>query len=669
MNRHCFSLFRLTAICIFAGGSVLSSRAHAAPTIKADAATHDFGKTFTGLQLRHSFEIRNAGNADLIISRIDFDAGCYQVEDYPATIAPGKTISLKLGVDARKVEGAFMRVANVLSNDPDLPRLSLRMTGDCKPPVELDPPFAGFGKIIDGKVKETSVAIRNKTSEKFRVTLVSDEDELYTYKLTEIKPDKEYRLDVKTKTPLVQGRLESIALLNTTLEAQPELQIKAFAYVPPRLEVIPNFIMWDPASLKTPDAQFSTVVLFSNNGDRQVKVSGVSIDDEDIKLTVSPIMEGKSYRILVQAPPKYVLSEMGKTLTITTDDNFFPTIRIPVRPAPSSGQLPAVDESGKQLTIDRLVGRTVPQFNLTTVEGIGIRNANLSDAITLLNFFAPGDRNNFQQLLKLEGVRRVYAERGIRFVNICEKSELTDVTQDRQLEIMQNAELKSELVFDLGNEVGESFRLLIYPTLVVVNKAGVIESILEGNEDNFLDTLTKQLDTLLTGRPLANKLPDAPPPTPAAPGLTGKTCPDFTLHLAGNRTFSRSDISSYAATVLNFVAVDSAECRRQIPVVETAAAGYGPKNVRFLHINQSIDVPLSADECAKRMSALNATTPTAHDPENTMSQLFHISSYPTLVIIRRDGTIFDVVTGSSGKLEDVLPPRIEEAIKSAKYDG
>lgn len=661
---------RLTAVVLIGASSLaLGGPAAAAPAIKADSTSQDFGKTFTGLQLRHTFTLRNTGDADLVIGRIDFDAGCYQDGDYPPVIEAGKSIPLKLAVDARKIEGSFVRTATVLSNDPAMARLTLRMTGSCSAPVELNPTFAGFGKIIDGKARETSVQILNKTEEKFEVSLVSDEDELYTFKLVEVKPGVEYRLDVKTKTPLVQGRLESMALLYTTLEAQPELPVRVFAYVPPRLEVIPTFVMWDPAKLKSPTSGFSSVLLFTNNGDRPVRMKDVTIDDTEIKVTTAPMIEGQSYRIKLEAPPKYVLPEMGKTLTITTDDNFFPTIRIPVRRAPVEGQLPAVDESGKELTIDKLVGRKAPRFDLTTMEGVGIGNRDLSSALTLLNFFAPGDRHNHEQLKKFEAIRRSYGDRGIRFVNVCEKSEFTDVTQDRQVEIMQDAEMRSELCFDLGNEVGRSFKLLIYPTLVIVNKAGVIEGFFEGNEDDFVERVTKSLDILLTGRSLADSPQGKSQVEKAQPESVGRTAPDFTLDLGSGRTFKRDDASGYGATVLNFVAVDESASKAQIPIIEAAAEAYAAKGVKFIHVNQTVGASLSKAECDKAMNVLNVSASYAHDPTNAIGQLFKVESYPTLVVIRRDRTVFGVYPAAADRVESVIPAQIEAAIKSAKFES
>ncbi|GMU35342.1 MAG: hypothetical protein AMXMBFR20_32140 [Planctomycetia bacterium] len=665
-----FTHMRLTAVvwvgavCLAAGGPAI-----AAPAIKAESSSQDFGKTFTGLQLRHTFTLRNTGDEDLVISRIDFDAGCYQDGEYPPVIAAGKSIPLKLAVDARKIEGAFVRTATVLSNDPAMPRLTLRMTGNCSAPVELNPPFAGFGKIIDGKERETSVQILNKTGEKFEVSLVGEEDELYSFKLVEVKPGFEYRLDVKTKMPLVQGRLESMALLYTTLEAQPELPVNVFAYVPPRLEVIPTYVMWDAGRVKSPPTGFSSVLLFTNNGDRPVQLKDVTIDDTDIKLTKATLIEGRSYRIKLEAPPKYELPEMGKTVTITTDDNFFPTIRIPVRRAPMEGELPAVDETGKELTIDKLVGRTAPRFNLTTIEGVGIGNRDMRSAITLLNFFAPGDRHNHEQLLKLEGIRRSYGDRGIRIVNVCEKSELTDVTQDRQVEIMQNAEIRGELSFDLGNEVGRSFKLLIYPTLVIVNKAGVIEGFFEGNEDDFVERVTKSLDILLTGRSLADSPDGKTRVEKAKPESVGKTAPDFTLDLGSGRKFKRDDASGYGATVLNFVAVDDSASKAQIPIIEAAAEAYAAKGVKFIHVNQTVGASLSRAECEKAMNVLNVSASYAHDPTNAIGQLFKVESYPTLVVIRRDRTVFGVYPAAADRVESVIPAQIEAAIKSAKYES
>ena len=667
MNCSSFARVLVGTFLILLSGEIAAGSSAGGPSIKVDSASQNFGKTFTGLQLSHTFKIRNDGDAELVIDRIDFDAGCYLVGEYSSKIPPGKSIELSLATDARKIEGAFVRTATILSNDPAMPRLTLRMTGICSPPIELEPPFAGFGKIIDGQARETSVAIRNKTDNPYKVSLATEEDELYTFKLTEVKPDKEYRLDVKTKTPLVQGRLESLALLYTTLEAQPEIQVKVFAYVPPRLEVIPTFIFWDPASLKSPGVGFRSVLLFSNNGDRPVKVTDVTIDDREIKVTTTPIMEGQSYRILVEAPPKYTLPEMGKTLTINTTDSFFPTIRIPVRPAPTEGQLAGVDESGKELTIDKLVDRKAPRFNLTTIEGIGISNSDLSKSITLLNFFAPGDRHNHEQLIKLEAVRRVYADRGVRIVNVCGKSDLTDVPQDRQIEIMQDAEMRSELAFDLGNEVGRSFKLLIYPTLVILNKAGVVEGILEGNEESFVDDLTKRLDILLTGRSLADGLREPTAPQRPEAEVIGKTTPDFSIDLGNGRTFTPSDISSYAATVLCFIAVDDDATRKQLPIIEAAASAYATRGVKFIHVNQTVGRSLSKDEFANAIKSAGLTAPAVHDPSNSIGAKFKVSSYPTLVILRRDRTVSAIVTQGDGKLEDSLPPRIETAIKTAKF--
>lgn len=644
-----------------------STAAFSAPVIRVESSAKDFGKTFTGLQLSHTFNIRNEGDAELVIDRIDFDAGCYLVDEYAPKIPPGKSIELKLATDARKIEGAFVRTATILSNAPASPRLTLRMTGICSPPIELEPPFAGFGKIIDGMARETSVAIRNRTDKPFKVSLASDEDELYTFKLTEVKPEKEYRLDVKTKTPLVQGRLESLALLYTTLEAQPEVQVRVFAYVPPRLEVIPTFIYWDSATLKSPDARFSSVLLFSNNGDRPVKLTDVTIDDKEIKVTTTPIMEGKSYRILVEAPPKYRLPETGKTLTISTTDSFFPTIRIPVRPTPGEDQVAGVDESGKELTIDKLVGRKAPRFILTTIEGIGISNADLSKSITVLNFFAPGDRHNHEQLKKLEAVRRAYADRGIRFVNVCGKSDLTDVPEDRQIEIMQDAEMQSELAFDLGNEAGRSFKLLIYPTLVILNKAGVIEDILEGNKESFVDDLTRRLEILQTGRSLADALSGTSASQQQGTGAIGQMTPDFSLDLGNGRAFTQSDTSSYGATVLCFVALDDVASRKQLPIIEAAASAYATRGVKFIHVNQTVGRSLSKDEFEEELRSQGIKAPAVHDPSNSIGARFKVSSYPTLVIIRRDRTVSGIVTKDE-KLEDALPPGIEMAIKSAKFE-
>ena len=91
--------------------------------------------------------------------------------------------------------------------------------------------------------------------------------------------------------------------------------------------------------------------------------------------------------------------------------------------------------------------------------------------------------------------------------------------------------------------------------------------------------------------------------------------------------------------------------------------------MKFIHVNQTVGASLSKAECDKAMNVLNVSASYAHDPTNSIGQLFKIESYPTLVVIRRDRTVFGVFPAAADRVESIIPAQIEAAIKSARFDS
>jgi hypothetical protein len=61
------------------------------PGIQCDSPVHDFGSLMAGPVLRHSFEIRNAGDVVLNITHVRTNCACAVAEGYPGSIQPGES--------------------------------------------------------------------------------------------------------------------------------------------------------------------------------------------------------------------------------------------------------------------------------------------------------------------------------------------------------------------------------------------------------------------------------------------------------------------------------------------------------------------------------------------------------------------------------------------------
>ncbi|RIK68279.1 MAG: hypothetical protein DCC65_03540 [Planctomycetota bacterium] len=652
-----------------AAGLALPAAAAAGPVLKVEKAEHDFGPTWTGLTLKHAFSVRNDGDSELLITRVDFAPGVFLAGDLVQRLAPKQSAEIVIGLDTRDVNGEFTRTATLLTNEPAAPTLPLTLRGECRAPIELQPAFLGFGKVIGDGAQQRSITIRNKTDESFECSLAVAEDTHYKYELVETTPGEEYKLFATLKTPMAQGRLESFVTIRTTLEARPELPVRVFAFRPQRLEIIPTIVALEGDKLRASPRGLTKVVLISNNGDKPVRVTAAQVDHPAIKVDLSEILSGRSYRILVQVPQDFELPEYGSMINLTTDDSMYPTLQVPIRMALPPGQTPPPPQGDPLLddrTIAKLVGSPAPKFEMTTTEGVPLTSADAAKSLLFLNFFAPGDFHNFEQLKKIETLRREYADRGVRIVNVCERSPVTDVPQERQMEVMRKADMKAELVFDLGNAVGESFHLVMMPTLVAINKAGVIEGIIEGNEEDFEARARVIFDTLLAGRSLVN--PPAAPAGAKRPALTmiGKPAPDFTATISADRRISRADLSQNPVTVLNFVAPNCGFCRRQLPLVERLRADYEPLGARFVNVGQTMRKAFTREECEKILAEVGSKLPLAHDPQNDIGKLFKVTSYPTLVLIRRDGRIEDVIIGAKTDLDERVRPTLDGLLSADK---
>lgn len=85
--------------------------------ISCDETTFDFGtiKEAAG-SVSHTFKIKNAGVAPLVLTRVVASCGCTTPEWTKEPIAPGKTGDIKITYDPKDRPGPFTKPVSVYSN-------------------------------------------------------------------------------------------------------------------------------------------------------------------------------------------------------------------------------------------------------------------------------------------------------------------------------------------------------------------------------------------------------------------------------------------------------------------------------------------------------------------------------------------------------------------------
>ncbi len=135
LPRVILTALLLAGIC---GAWPLGGTATAGPRAEIAKTTHDFGEVFEDRSLAHTFEIKNTGDAPLVIKHIDSDCACTAAEA-DRRIAPGGVGRITLTIAPYSVLRQFDKKTTLSLNDPARPQIVLSMKGYGRPAVEIQP--------------------------------------------------------------------------------------------------------------------------------------------------------------------------------------------------------------------------------------------------------------------------------------------------------------------------------------------------------------------------------------------------------------------------------------------------------------------------------------------------------------------------------------------------
>jgi len=308
--------------------------------------------------------------------------------------------------------------------------------------------------------------------------------------------------------------------------------------------------------------------------------------------------------------------------------------------------------------------KPAPTFTLTTVDGKTLNNEEFAkSSATVLNFFAPNCGYCKKQIPRVETIRKTYAEKGVRFVNVVETMG-KEFTPEETQAILKELGSGLEVAHDPGNKVGPGFGTAGFPTMVVVGKSGKIEATNIGNIADLETKLSGQLDALIAGKPIPAQFADAPPP-PARPkpdDLLGKPTSAFSLTTTAGKTVSNTELANAPATVLNFFAPNCGYCKKQIPRLETIRKTYAEKGVRFVNVVEAMGKAYTPEETQVILKELGAELEVAHDPDNKVGKQFNVSGFPTMVVVGKSGKVEAVNIGNIGDLETKLSGQLDSLI-------
>ena len=116
-----------------------------------NGATHDFGVMAPNEQGEHIFILKNVGDDDLTLELGATSCKCTLGELTNGTLKPGEQTEVKLSWTVKTNKSDFSQNAEIRTNDPFQPGVSLVVVGRVVREVEWDPPSWNFGEVASGE--------------------------------------------------------------------------------------------------------------------------------------------------------------------------------------------------------------------------------------------------------------------------------------------------------------------------------------------------------------------------------------------------------------------------------------------------------------------------------------------------------------------------------------
>jgi hypothetical protein len=200
------------------------------------------------------------------------------------------------------------------------------MEGEIQPRFNMTQSI-NFGTLRQDTAVKKTITITSNGDEPAKLTGAKVDLPLLKVDLREIDPGRKYELDVETVPPLNMQSIRGKITLQTDLKEQPEVTAYAYAYVQPRIALMPQMVM-----VQQPLTQeFRRRLVLKAMEGVKVQIKEAKASNPQIAVTAEAVREGQEYSIWLVMQPGLTLAGTGETITITTDDAQMPTLTASVR--------------------------------------------------------------------------------------------------------------------------------------------------------------------------------------------------------------------------------------------------------------------------------------------------------------------------------------------------
>jgi hypothetical protein len=239
---------------------------------------------------------------------------------------------LVLEVKTDQLKGETTKSVQVVSNDPDMPQLRLRLKFTVKTILQILPKDRVFINIKRGDAWAQEFKVTSTDGKPFRITSVNTSSKymLANFKPIEGKPDEQMAYSVKvTASPDIPiGRFTGTVEIKTDLLEGHVEAIHIFGKIAGPISYYPERIGFNP-NPRIAEGQVSRTIHFYKSEGKGFEIRAVETNHKDIIWKIIPVEQGRSYVLVLIWKGKDNKQQVNGELVVSTDNNDMPIITVP----------------------------------------------------------------------------------------------------------------------------------------------------------------------------------------------------------------------------------------------------------------------------------------------------------------------------------------------------
>lgn len=290
MNRPLFFFIGMVAIW-----PIWNLHAKPAPKLECLEPVYKFGTVDGSKPVSHTFQIRNAGNAELQIRKIHAPCGCTSFELPSKTLSPDETIGILVTVSLQGRKGQEEKSLFLETNEPSGMPFELSLRGVVGSGIEIQPPLMTLRKNPKSMEVFAEVTIRDLAKKPLAFLEAKSTEGKLEISSSPLKDGDGFVLRAKPLPNLMEGhQKDKIQIQVESSGKKTNLSVDALILIPTELIAAPSALRLDT----TAASPLSRTIIVRSPGGMPFHIDSIDLPDELMTSKIEK-MSGTSARVVI----------------------------------------------------------------------------------------------------------------------------------------------------------------------------------------------------------------------------------------------------------------------------------------------------------------------------------------------------------------------------------